>query len=176
MLRVALTIYEVLTNVTTPEPTEPTERSVLVAQLLDELARSGPKDAIRHMRQWPHGRLSLVHLNVLMTIDVDGSLPMSALAEALDVSQASVTGIVDRMEQRGLVERHRDDEDRRVVRVVVTDEGRSLVGRLAEQRREHLTQVLDELTDEELAGFLGGLRAFRRARERRYGTEGVTTE
>ena len=39
---------------------------------------------------------------------------MSQLAEALDVSQASATGIVDRMEQRGLVSRQRNDEDRRV--------------------------------------------------------------
>jgi len=146
------------------------DRRTLITQLLDELSGSGTKEALRHMRQWPGGRLSLVHLNVLMTLDADGALPMGALAEAMDVSQASVTGIVDRMEQRGLVERRRDDEDRRVVHVALTDEGRGLIGLLAAQRREHMAQLLDDLSDAELAGFLTGVRAMRQARERRFGT------
>jgi DNA-binding MarR family transcriptional regulator len=167
-----LTIYEARTNVTTPHGPD---RSVLIAQLLDEFASGGAKDALRHMRHWPGGKLSLVHLNVMMTLDADGPLPMGALAEAMDVSQASVTGIVDRMEQRELVERQRDDEDRRVVRVALTDEGRQLIGTLAAQRREHMAQLLEDLTDDELQGFLLGVRGMRRARERRYGITDPTT-
>ena len=52
-------------------------------------------------------------------------MPMGALADSLDVSQASATGIVDRMEQRGLIERRRDDDDRRVIRVPLTADGRA---------------------------------------------------
>jgi DNA-binding MarR family transcriptional regulator len=163
ILRVALTIYPPRSTVNRPD------RPTLIALLIDELADAGPKEALRHMRQWPGGRLSLVHLNVLMALEVDGPLPMGALAEAMDVSQASVTGIVDRMEQRDLVERRRDDDDRRVVRVGLTDEGRRLIGMLADQRREHLAQLLDDLSDDELAGFLTGVRAVRIARERHYG-------
>jgi DNA-binding MarR family transcriptional regulator len=81
------------------------------------------------------------------------------------VSQASATGIVDRMEQRGLVARHRDDDDRRVVRVALTDEGRSLIAGLATERREHLAMMLDHLADNELEGFLVGARALHRARD-----------
>lgn len=142
-----------------------TDRTTLVAELLDELSSRGPKEVLRHMRHWPGGRLSLVHLNVLLTLR-DEPLPMGSLAEAMDVSQASVTGIVDRMEQRGLVERQRDEDDRRIVRVALTDEGRRLIGLLADQRREHLAQLIDDLTTEEIAGFLTGVRALRRARER----------
>jgi DNA-binding MarR family transcriptional regulator len=155
-------------NVTTPNRPD---RSTLIAQLLDEFAGLGPKDALRHMRHWPGGRLSLVHLNVMMALDADGPLPMGALAEAMDVSQASVTGIVDRMEQRDLVERQRDDGDRRVVRVALTDEAHRLIGLLDQRRREHLAELLDDLTNDELSGFLKGVRAMRLARERRYGTK-----
>ncbi len=91
---------------------------------------------------------------------------MRSLAESLDVSQASVTGIVDRMEQRGLIERRRDDEDRRVVRVALTDAGRQLIVGVAAERRERLVYLLEQLTDDELAGFLRGSRALRLARER----------
>ena len=91
---------------------------------------------------------------------------MGTLADSLDVSQASATGIVDRMEQRGLIERHRDDEDRRVVRVALTEDGSRLLAGVAAERRERLGILLGELTDDELDGFLRGSRALREARAR----------
>jgi DNA-binding MarR family transcriptional regulator len=91
---------------------------------------------------------------------------MHVLAEALDVSQASATGIVDRMEQRGLVTRLRDEDDRRVIKVALNGSGRELLARIAAERRERLALVLAELTDDELEGLLLGSQALRRARER----------
>ena len=146
------------------------DRATLLSELLDEFAAHSPAAAMRHMRQWPGGALSLVHVNVLAVLDIDGPMPMGGLAEALDVSQASATGIVDRMEQRGLVERRRIDDDRRVVRVALTDEGRRLIAGMAAERREHLAAMLETLTDAELEGFLLGTRALHRARARLHET------
>ena len=140
-------------------------RARLRDAVLDELAAHSPAAAMRYMRHRPGGGLSLVHLNVLTVLDTDGPLPMRALAESLDVSQASATGIVDRMEQRGIVERQRDEADRRVIRVALTDEGRGLIAGLAAERRDHLARILDRLTATELDGLLLGTRALRRARE-----------
>ena len=140
-------------------------RARLRDAVLDELAAHSPAAAMRYMRHRPGGGLSLVHLNVLTVLDTDGPLPMRALAESLDVSQASATGIVDRMEQRGIVERRRDEADRRVIRVALTDEGRRLIAGLAAERRDHLARILDRLTEAELDGLLLGTRALRRARE-----------
>jgi DNA-binding MarR family transcriptional regulator len=122
---------------------------------------------MRVLRKRPGGGISLVHLQVLSVLEHDGSQPMTALAEALDVSSASATGIVDRMEDRGLVVRVREDEDRRIVRVELTDDGRRVLGGLTAERREALRELLDELDDAEAAGLLIGARALRRARERR---------
>jgi DNA-binding MarR family transcriptional regulator len=121
---------------------------------------------MRAMRRWPAGAISLVHLHVMQVIDADGPLPMRSLAEALDVSRASATGIVDRMEQRGLVTRVRDTSDRRVVRVELTEEARGMVGGFATEHREAVSEALDTLSDRDLEGFLQGIRAMRRARER----------
>jgi len=140
-------------------------RARLRDAVLDELAAHSPAAAMRYMRHRPGGGLSLVHLNVLTVLDTDGPLPMRALAESLDVSQASATGIVDRMEQRGIVERQRDEADRRVIRVALTDEGRGLIAGLAAERRDHLARILDRLSVPELDGLLLGTRALRRARE-----------
>src|SRR5829696_724650 len=142
------------------------DRPTVTTALLEELAAAQPAHFMRHLRKWPGGALSLVHLQVLFTLDTEGPLPMRHLAEAMDVSQASATGIVDRMEQRGLVERLRDDEDRRVVRVGLTELGRTTIGGFASERRERIGEILDDLTDEELAGFLIGLRGMRRGREK----------
>jgi DNA-binding MarR family transcriptional regulator len=161
MLHAVLTIHHLIRS---SHPTM--DRATLLRELLDDMAAHSPAAAMRHMRNWPGGALSLVHVNVLAVLDIDGPLPMRVLAETLDVSQASATGIVDRMEQRGLVERRRDDDDRRVIHVALTDEGRRLIAGMAAERRDHLSAILDTLTDRELEGFLLGSRALHRARER----------
>jgi DNA-binding MarR family transcriptional regulator len=152
------------------------DRSAVTAELLDELASAQPGKFMRHLRKGAGGAFSLVHLQVLFTLDSEGPLPMSRLADAMDVSQASATGIVDRMEQRGLVERLRDDADRRVVRVALAAGGRQTLGVMASERRDHLAQIIDQLTDQELEGFLAGLRGMRRGREAIHGTHEADSE
>ena len=133
-------------------------------ELLDEMTAWKPRERIGAFRSWLRGSLSLVHLHVLSILESDGPIAMKRLAEALDVSVASATGIVDRMTERGLVQRHSLETDRRVVLVEATDTGRAVFADLAAGRREHLTALLDRLTDEELDAFLVGLRAIHRAR------------
>src|SRR5487761_2678601 len=136
-------------------------RNELTQELIDEFSNRNPARRMHAMRHWPSGRLSLVHLNVLMLLDEEGGpRAVRALAEALDVSQASATGIVDRMEQRGLVARERGDHDRRVVRVEITEQGLALIAGLAAERRDHMITMIDRLTDHEISGLLVGLRAF----------------
>lgn len=115
---------------------------------------------------WHRGSLSIVHLTVLALLESEGPLSMGRVAEALDVSQASATGIIDRMEERGLVERRRGEGDRRVVAIHLADGGRAISRDLMALRRERLSHVLAELTPREVSGFLLGIRAMRRARER----------
>ncbi len=161
-----------MTRTPTPDttPIQNPDRRQLLADLLEDLTSHTPAGIMRHMRRWPAGPLSLVHLHVLTVLDADGPLPMRALAESLDVSQASATGIVDRMVQRGLVERRREDEDRRVIRVALTGTGRQMIEGVAVERRGLLARILEELTDDELEGFLRGTRALRAARERLHAT------
>lgn len=136
----------------------------MLEDLLEELTSWGPRERAGAFRHWLRGALSLVHLHVLTVLEADGAMAMSRLADALDVSVASATGIVDRMEQRGLVERRREPEDRRVVLVHATDAGAAIFEDVAQERRRHLRALLDRMTDAELEGFLAGLRGMRRAR------------
>ncbi len=88
---------------------------------------------------------------------------MSELARRLDVSLANATGIVTRMEERGLVERGRDDTDRRVVTVSLAAGGEEAFGAMDSRSRAFFTEVLRELTPEELAQLRDGMHAMFRA-------------
>jgi len=80
-----------------------------------------------------HG-LTPVHLKALMWIDPDRPLPMRAMADALDVEASMITWLVDRLEEKGLVERRPMPSDRRVKAVALTD--------LGERTRERLTAAM----------------------------------
>jgi DNA-binding MarR family transcriptional regulator len=142
------------------------DRPVLERELLDEMTNWSPKDRGGVFKNWHRHALSLVHLNVLTELEAEGPLSMRRLAEAMDVSDASATGIVDRMEKRGLVERRHGVDDRRVVLVHPTDAGRQVFTSIAAHRREGLSQILAELTAVEIAGLLVGMRAIHAARNR----------
>jgi DNA-binding MarR family transcriptional regulator len=141
------------------------QRDARIAELVDELTSWSPRDRMQVFRNWLKGSLSLIHLHVLTVLEMGGPLPMSKLADTLDVSVASATGIVSRMEERSLVERQHDDEDRRVVLVIPTETGLAVFRDMMEQRRQHLAELLGRLSDDELNAFLTGMRAVRSARQ-----------
>ena len=70
---------------------------------------------------------------------------MNELARFLDLDKSSVTGLVDRAERRGLVERVPSPADRRAVLVGMTGAGRQVVDAATARRRELLAEILDQL-------------------------------
>jgi DNA-binding MarR family transcriptional regulator len=140
------------------------DRAAVIEELLDQLTIWTPSERSGMFRYWMRGSHSLVHLHVLTVLESQGPLSMGRLADALDVSVASATGIVDRMEQRGLVERRREPDDRRVVLVHPTEAGQAVFGKMAVERRHLVAWALERMTDRELKAYLIGSRAMRRVR------------
>ena len=70
--------------------------------------------------------MSPKQLHVLHRLAPGVELPMGALAETMYCDASNVTGIVDRLEERGLIERRPDLDDRRVTRLAITEEGAKL--------------------------------------------------
>ncbi|MGW3108219.1 MarR family winged helix-turn-helix transcriptional regulator [Streptomyces sp. NPDC001100] len=84
-------------------------------------------------------------------------LPMRKLAQKLKCEPSNVTGIVDRLETRGLVERRPDPADRRVKLAAATDEGRQVARSLRESLR-FAREPLAGLSDDERLALRGLLR------------------
>lgn len=95
--------------------------------------------------------LSMAQLNILYTLKRWGEMPMSRLAEMLNVSLSNATGLIDRIEERGLVERSRVPEDRRIVMIRVTPAGEQMLGELDILSDELLRSVLGRLSPIECA-------------------------
>ena len=110
--------------------------------------------------------LGLSTLHVLAMLDVVGPLSMSRLAELRGVSMPDATGIVGRMEERGLVERTHDAHDRRMVMVALTELGRQTAAELEFVPRVRLERILEEMAPAERQHLARGFRAFAAASRR----------
>nr|WP_168534237.1 MarR family transcriptional regulator [Streptomyces sp. RPA4-2]QIY67677.1 MarR family transcriptional regulator [Streptomyces sp. RPA4-2] len=85
-------------------------------------------------------------LNVLR----QGPAPMRSLADTLRCDASNITGIIDRLEARGLVHREASPTDRRVKNVILSEEGAAVVARVRDGM--HAThQALGALSDDERA-------------------------
>lgn len=105
----------------------------------------------RVLRQQDEGELTATLRSALATIDRQGPLTLGELAVAEHVAPPTVTKVVGKLEERGLIERAADDVDRRVVRVEVTPAGRRLLDVDRRRRATWLAARLDELDDDERA-------------------------
>lgn len=117
--------------------------------------------------------ISMSHLHLMTFLDAHGPLPMSRVAELLGSGLPTATGLVSRMEERGMVARTHDTEDRRVVTVSLTEAGAAELRELNSSRRARMASALTHLDDEQQRLLLNSMRALRAAFERMH-TEGVS--
>ena len=84
------------------------------------------------------------------TIGRLGSPTMSELAEALRLHPSTVTSLVDALVERGLVERRDDVDDRRIVRVALTEKGKRRRAKYREAVRARLRELVGDIAHEDL--------------------------
>jgi DNA-binding MarR family transcriptional regulator len=99
------------------------------------------------LRANAHAGRSVGSLLALRRLDEEGPLRITDLAAAELVAQPTMTGIVRRLEQDGLVRRTPDAADARAVRVALTDAGRAELAAVRAKRAAVLEQRLARLDD-----------------------------
>jgi DNA-binding MarR family transcriptional regulator len=97
--------------------------------------------------------VTIHQLEALSLLD-RGGLRMSELARELDVSEPASTALADRLVRAGLVERHADPDDRRIVRLELSRAGRDLMSRWGSHRRRTMTATFEVLSDRQLAALV----------------------
>jgi DNA-binding MarR family transcriptional regulator len=105
--------------------------------------------------------ISMAQLHILYTLQRSGEMPMSRLAELLNVSLSNATGLIDRIEERGYVERTRVPEDRRIVKIRVTSAGSRMLDEIDALSDDLLRSVLGRLDRSKLGGVAQAAAALR---------------
>ena len=107
--------------------------------------------------------ISMTHLHILWLLEHHGDLTMGRLAELVDVSLSNASGLIDRMEERGLVERIRVPDDRRVVLVRVSPEGARMRDEIEAIKQDQMRSILGKLDVAQLTLLLGAVGDLRGA-------------
>ncbi len=155
-----------------PAATEPAETGELaisphfarrecVEAIVTETQALLAEEKSRVMYRLVKDSVSLAHVTVLFMLRYHGAVPMSRLAERLEVSFPNASGLIDRMVERGLVERHHIAGDRRVVIVAPTARGLAITDEIDGLRSGLLAEVFDALEDRELGRLLAAIRRIR---------------
>ncbi len=128
------------------------ERAAHIA-LIDDIIRQitweGHKRSF-HTLNCPDIALTIPQMITLFAIRDARTCRMSELAELTRQSAGTLTGIVDRLIEDGLVGRIRDTDDRRVVQVALTPAGEERLARVEQARHADMTRVLNHFSAEQL--------------------------
>jgi len=135
---------------TTPNTPDPLEMASRLRLATARLAR--------RLRQLSGTGLSPSQYSALVTIDVHGPLTLGRLAKIEQVAPPTITRVVGKLEEDGLVVRQVDAHDRRIVRVEVTAEGHRRLDHSRQRRNLWLAQRLDTFDAGELADVAAALR------------------
>lgn len=97
-------------------------------------------------------------LIILKEVSKLGEITIGKLAETISLSQATVTGILDRLEKRGLIARRRGETDKRQVFLQVTQPGKALLKNAPPLMQESFVEAFNQIQDWEQAMILSSLQ------------------
>ena len=142
------------------------DTQTVAAELMDQLGPIISGERAAFARRCHERSISMTHLLAMSLLETHGPVAMSRVAELLGCGLPTATGLVQRMEERGLVERMHDTDDRRVVTLRLTDDGAAEIRDLNEKRRQRMASALAHLSDLEREQLLASIHALRAAFER----------
>jgi DNA-binding MarR family transcriptional regulator len=122
---------------------EISESALLLLPMLKRLFNGDPvSPALASLRNQTY--------HILRILERRGPLPVSAIGKQLFIAKQNMTTFIDRLMKEGLVERKNDAADRRVINVIITDKGRTLLKERMLGLKELVRANLSKLSDEEI--------------------------
>jgi DNA-binding MarR family transcriptional regulator len=141
------------------------ERAELVERIMSAQDRMFTLLQSDRTEIWLTVDLTIQQLKTLLLTVREGAMSAGQISRELHVGFSTVTGLVDRLAEQGLVDRGEDPRDRRATRVTPTAAGRDLVERLYSYRRERLHRLLQRVGIDGLVHYGEGLASIAAAAE-----------
>jgi DNA-binding MarR family transcriptional regulator len=137
-----------------PPPVDVSDVGALAARL-----RVSSTRLARLLRRQGDTGLSPSQLSALTSVEAHGPMTLGALADHERVAPPSVTKVVGKLEELGLLTRSADASDRRVHRVSLTDAGAALLAEVRQRKDVWLAARLDQLDEDRRARLADALDA-----------------
>jgi MarR family transcriptional regulator, lower aerobic nicotinate degradation pathway regulator len=134
-----------------PAKTIPQLPGELVASSTFLLKRLGFAAKERGMAAYESTGMHPYHYAILLVLDEGSRETQGSIADALGYDRGQLVGLLDELEEQGLVERQRDPQDRRRHLVSLTTDGKRALGKLRELSRRLEDDFLAPLSDQERA-------------------------
>jgi len=109
---------------------------------------------------------TLSEMKALTAFRGDRDYTMGELSKNAQVTMPSMTEMIDKLAQKGMAERYRDDRDRRVVKVRLTDKGKQLRKEFMQKRLQDMKEVFGKLSRNEQEDLIASLRRARQILEK----------
>ncbi|MGH4139565.1 MarR family winged helix-turn-helix transcriptional regulator [Clostridium sp.] len=109
------------------------------------------------IKSFEHTGITAPQAMVMGILSKEKKIKISGLSNKLGLSNSTVSGIVDRLEKQGIVERERSREDRRVVYVNICPKFNEVHGDAHKLIRENTANVIKKATPEEISKIVEGL-------------------
>lgn len=122
------------------------EKLKLISDMYDVISK-------RWRREWTvinKNHLTTTQANALTVLVTDGKKKASELASSLSITTGGLTGIIEKLVKKGWVDRIRNDDDRRVVHLTITDNGKIVFDELQKDRIKMMDDLFGVLNDEEI--------------------------
>jgi DNA-binding MarR family transcriptional regulator len=87
----------------------------------------------------------------LLALRENPNITMGELCDKLFLACSTATDLVDRMEKNGFLERKRDSQDRRVIRLSISERGQQVISEVVAARRRYVSSILEKLDEEEIS-------------------------
>jgi DNA-binding MarR family transcriptional regulator len=102
------------------------------------------------LQVWEEMRITFPQLRILFQVRNNPEVDLRTLATRLGISTSAASQQVDKLVERGFIDRSEDPEDRRRVRLVVTEDGQQITGEISRATNSYLETIFAGLSTEEL--------------------------
>jgi DNA-binding MarR family transcriptional regulator len=96
-------------------------------------------------------------------LEKHGEQKVSELSLKMGLSDSTVSGILDRLEQKNIIKRQRTKDDRRVVKISLTGKSKEFCNDFRQKREGYFTQLLKKLSEQEIKDIIKGLEILNHA-------------
>jgi DNA-binding MarR family transcriptional regulator len=125
-----------------PEPETAEKLGRLMNELMSQVYRRFAGDTMAIMAE---SGLTMTQMVAMQILRYGGPQSIGGLVERLKLSMSATSHLVDRLVEKGFVDRKEDPDDRRQKRVAITESGAALIDQLASERNAEFTRALSTL-------------------------------